>query len=95
MEIQLSLSAIAGALLSIVMEYVPGVASRYEALTAVQKRLTMLLLLVGTAAALYGLSCADLVLYVECSVKGIWELLGMIGLAIGVNQGTHLLTKRS
>lgn len=94
MSIELSLSAIAGMVLSLALEYVPGIAGRYEGLTAVQKRLVMLLLLVLSAAALFGLSCADLVLYVECTARGVLELLGMIGVAIGVNQGTYLLTKK-
>ena len=95
MSIELSLSAIAGMVLSLGLEYVPGIAGRYEGLTAVQKRLVMLVLLLLSAGGLYGLSCADLVLYVECSAQGILELLGMVGVAIGVNQGTHRLIKKS
>jgi hypothetical protein len=95
MSIELSLSAIAGMILSLVLEYVPGVAGRYEGLTAVQKRLVVLVLLLLSAGALFGLSCADLVLYVECTARGVLELLGMIGVAIGVNQGTYLLTKKA
>ena len=95
MEINLGLSAIAGMVLSLVLEYVPGIAGKYEALTAVQKRLTMLLLVVASALALFGLSCADLVIYVECTVRGGFDLLGMIGVAIGVNQGTYMLTKKA
>ena len=95
MTIELSLSAIAGMILSMALEYVPGIAGLYERLTAVQKRLVMLLLLTVSAGGLFGLSCADLVLYVECSARGVLELLGMIGVAIGVNQGTYLLTKKT
>ena len=95
MEISLSLSAIAGMLLSFGMEYIPGIAPRYDTLTAVQKRLTMLILVIVSSVALFGLSCADLIIYVECTVRGGLELVGMIGVAIGVNQGTHLLTKKT
>lgn len=95
MSIEISLSALAGMILSLVLEYVPGIAGLYDGLTAVQKRLVMLVLLLLSAGGLYGLSCADLVLYVECTAQGILELLGMIGVAIGVNQGTYLLTKKS
>lgn len=95
MNIDIGLSALAGMLLSLALEYVPGIAGRYEVLTAVQKRLVMLLLLVASAGALFGLSCADLVAYVECTARGGLELVGMIGVAIGVNQGTHRLTKKA
>lgn len=94
MEISLGLSAIAGMLLSLGLEYIPGIAPRYAALDSVQKRLTMLVLLVLTAGALFGLGCAELVVYVACTTKGAFELVGMIAVAIGVNQGTHSLTKR-
>ncbi len=95
MNTDITLSALAGMLLSLGMEYIPGIAPRYEALAPVQKRLVMLLLLVVTAGALFGISCADLMAYVECTARGIMELLGMIGVAIGVNQGTYMLTKKA
>lgn len=94
MTFEMSLSVLAGMLLSLALEYIPGIAPRYEALSAVWKRLVMLILIIGSAAALYGLSCANVLLYVECTTGGVLELLGMIGVAIGANQGTYLLTKK-
>lgn len=94
MGIEISLSAIAGSLLSLGLEYIPGIAPRYAALDEVQKRLVMLVLIIASAAGLFGASCGDFLVYVECSSDGILELLGMIGIAIAANQGTHGLTKK-
>lgn len=91
----LTISAIAAALLSLGMEYIPGIAPRYAALTETQKKLTMLILLVVTSGALFGLSCADVLGYVECTAQGGYELVGQILVALGVNQGVHKLTKRA
>ena len=94
MNIELSLTAIAAGLLSIGLEYIPGIAPRYAQLSPQGKKLTMLVLLVGSVAGLYGLSCADVLAYVECSTKGLLELGGMLVTAITANQGVHLLTKK-
>jgi len=95
MEIQLSLTAIAAGLLSIGLEYLPGIAPRYDRLSPQGKKLTMLILLVASAAGLYGLSCADVLIYVACTTKGLLDLAGMIVVAITANQGVHRLTKKS
>jgi hypothetical protein len=86
---------LAGAILSLLFEYVPGLSGWYEGQTGTTKRLVMLGAIVVVAAAVYGLSCFNTPwIYVECSTAGLFDLLLAIVAAITANQGVYLLTKR-
>lgn len=92
----LSLTVIAGALLALLFEYVPGLNSWYDTLDEQRKRLIMLVLVVLAGLGIFGLSCGNTPWqYVECSVDGFWEVVGAIAVAIAANQGVHRLTKKS
>ena len=55
----------------------------------------MLGLLVLVALGIFGLSCGGYLNGVSCDDGGIMQLLWMIAIAVGVNQGAHGLGKRS
>lgn len=89
------LSGFAGALLAMLFEYVPGLAGWYEPLLPEHKRLIMLGVLIVVSVVIFALSCGGYVSGPECSDSGALGLLWMILVAIGINQGTHLLGKRA
>ncbi|NMC12674.1 MAG: hypothetical protein GYA34_07295 [Chloroflexi bacterium] len=96
------LAAIAGALLSLLFSYVPGLSDWYASLGAAQndqgtrKRLVMLGLLALVAAGSFGLSCAGwgtgYGLELSCDQQGVMGLLQALLLAAMANQATHRLT---
>ncbi len=88
------LSAIAGVVLSLVLEYVPGVAGWYGKLEATKKRLTVLGLLFVTAGVAYGLSCVAVLDKFVCSGGGAWEAFLVFIAAVVANQAIHLVVKR-
>lgn len=91
----LELAALAGALLSLLFEYVPGLSGWYDTKPETTKRLVMLGAIVVVAAGVYGLSCFNTPwVYVECSTSGLFELLGAVLFAIVGNQATHRIAKK-
>jgi hypothetical protein len=92
----LELAALAGALLSLLFEYVPGLSGWYDAKDEAVKRLIMLGAIVVVAAGIYGLSCFNTPwVYVECTTAGLFALLGQVVMAIVGNQSIHRLTKKA
>lgn len=92
----LQLAALAGALLSLLFEYVPGLSGWYDTKSETVKRLIMLVAIVAVAAGTFGLSCFNTPwVYVECTSAGLVELLGAVLFAIIGNQSTHRLTKKA
>jgi len=91
------LSLIAGAILSLIFSYVPGLNSKFANLQTEYKRLIMLGLVVLTAGGIYGLSCwgfgADIGISVSCDKTGLFGLLRIVILSAVANQGTYGLTK--
>lgn len=100
-----TISMAAGAALSLLFSYMPGLAQWFAALGEAEgdggtrKRLVMLGMLAGVALGAFGLSCARLPLAaveVECSRAGAWELCRALVAAIAANQGVYALSpKRS
>lgn len=91
----LELAALAGALLSLLFEYVPGLSGWYDTKPETTKRLVMLGAIVIVAAGVYGLSCFNTPwVYVECSTTGLFELLSAVVFAIAGNQATHKIAKK-
>jgi hypothetical protein len=100
------LSTIAGAILSLLFSYVPGLSSWYQKLGeggdgvdgGTARRLIMLGLLVLTAASAYGLACsgwgAAFGFALDCDRRGIVGLVQGLVLAVMANQSTYNLTPR-
>ncbi|MFU8772146.1 MAG: hypothetical protein ACNA8H_06975 [Anaerolineales bacterium] len=91
-----TLSAIAGALLSLAFSYIPGLQARFDPLDGVYKRLIMLGLLVLAASAAFSAACAgwaaDLGLGLSCDRSGLIGLLHALFLAIVANQAAFLIS---
>ena len=96
-----TISLIGGTLLSLVLEYVPGLKNLYGKYDKTQKRAMMALLLFVVMFAAYGLSCAGWLeglwpgLAVTCDQAGWQVLIRSYILALVANQGTHGLYKRT
>ena len=92
------LTGIAGVLLSVLFEYVPGLSGWYNALKDNYQRLIMLGLLILVAGAIFGLNCAGWfggqVPAVSCDEKGLQELAWLLVVAIASNQSTHEILPR-
>lgn len=92
------LSMLAGAILSLMFSYLPGLNAKYDALRSEQKRLIMLGLVVLVAIGAYALACAGyderLGYSVECSDAGLFELVKAVIAAVVANQGVYNLTKK-
>ncbi len=90
------LIALIAGLLALVFDYFPGIAKWFDALKVEAKRqLNAVLIFTCTglifAGTCYGLFVTNLV----CSLKGGFDALYIVFLAITVNQGVHLLLKPS
>lgn len=91
------IALIAGVILSLAFSYIPGLNTKYAALSEELKKLIMIGLLAAVAFGAYGLSCAgwfeDLTgIVITCDKSGFVAVLkAFVAAAIG-NQTTHRLT---
>ena len=83
----------AGILLSLIFQYVPGLAPWYEAKGSQAKALIMLACLVAVTALAYVSSCYDLFQVVACTEAGFRTLIMAFVVALASNQSTHQLAK--
>ena len=94
------LTIISAALLSIILEYVPKVKDWFGKLTAAQKKQVNGLGVILIALVIFGLGCWQALELpgwfpvVGCTQAGAWEMVAAVAVALGVNQGVHLLTKK-
>lgn len=92
---QFNLSVIAGIVLSLIFEYIPGVAPWYDSLDMRKKQGVMALALLVVSLAIFGLSCANLIqVGITCDWVGAQELLGMFIAALVANQSTYLIVRK-
>lgn len=100
------LTAVAGALLSLLFSYVPGLAEWYAALGGgdgrgpVYRRLLMLALLSAATLAVFGLACAGLLgdlggPALACDRSGATRLVWAWMLAVMANQSAYLVAPRN
>ena len=90
---QITLSAFAGTLLSLLFSYVPGLSTWYDGKDAQTKALIMAGLLLLAAAGAYGLSCVGWGAYFECTEAGLQTAVSVLFAALVANQATYGLTK--
>jgi hypothetical protein len=86
------LALIAGVVLSLVFSYVPGLNTKFAALDPTYKRLIMLGILVLTAGAIFGLSCASVLIGVTCDKPGLMQLITILILSVIANQSTFAIS---
>ena len=93
-----TLSLAAGALLSLLFGYIPGVKGWFEAKDSVVKRLIMAAALLVVSLAVFGAGCAGLQIPgadIACSAQGAWMLLQVFLLALVANQSMYSITSAS
>lgn len=90
-----TLAMFAGAVLSLLFGYAPGLSQWYEAQTPVSKRQVMFVAVTLTAVGLFFASCYTPFIYVECSTGGAWGLVEVWVLCLVANQGAFLISTRS
>ncbi len=84
---------VAGAL-ALIFDYFPGIATWYDGLSVAAKRQLTAGLVVGVAAIIFAGQCfAIFITNLVCTAKGAFDLLYIVFLAVGVNQGVHALFK--
>ncbi len=93
------LSAVAGALISLLCSYIPGLSDWYAAQDGVHKRLWMLAALCVVAAASLGLACLGIVqaggvALPACSAGGLQTLIEALVIALAANQATYLISPK-
>ena len=90
------LTATAAAILALLFDYAGGLAEWYDQLSDIQQRQLMgVLLLLVSVGVFLGQCFSIFVTNLSCTQTGAMDLLYQFLLAIGVNQGTHLMFKPS
>ena len=91
------IAGIAGAILSLIFSYIPGIQQLWEKLPGVYKRISMLIMLVIVTCAAYGIACVGwapiLGLEITCDRAGALGLINALLLAIMANQSVYEITK--
>lgn len=87
-------AAVLAGFLSLAFTYIPGLNSWFASLAEDMKKALMGALTILTAFVIYILACTPSLgfPYVSCPTGGIWELLGIILVALGVNQGVDRIS---
>ncbi len=89
------LSGIVGILISLALSYIPGLRQRWDALAGDTKRAIIGALLVVTALAVYGLSCAGWVnVGLTCDRAGLMAVLENLIATLIANQSAYVLTHK-
>lgn len=90
------LAVLAGAVLSLLFSYIPGLNVWFGGLESTYKRLIMLGLLAAVAGVVYGMACAgwgeSFGIALTCDQAGLVELLKAFGLAAIANQTAYGLS---
>ncbi|MDX9956263.1 MAG: hypothetical protein RBT75_19360 [Anaerolineae bacterium] len=90
------LSSIAGAILSLLFSYLPGLSGWYDQFDANRKRLVMAALVILVAAGAYGLACSgfgvDFGMALTCDRAGLITLIQAVIAALIANQATYALS---
>ena len=87
-----TLAMIAGAALSLLFSYFPGLNTWFATLSPATKRLVMAGMMLAVAGAVFGLGCAGIVSGVACSRDGILQLVMIYILALSANQSAYAVS---
>ena len=85
-----TLAGLAGIILSLLFSYIPGLNTKYAALSSEYKKLIMLGILALLAAAIYGLACWGVLTELTgwtltCDKSGLIQLARIFGVAAALN----------
>lgn len=93
------LAFLAGAVLSLIFSYIPGLNVKFAGLASEYKRLIMLGLLALVAAAVFGISCTgfgdQLGILLACDKAGAMQLVQAFVIAAIANQTTYSLSPQT
>lgn len=91
----LLVALVAGAM-ALIFDYFPGIAKWFDAKPVETKRLINAGGVIGFALILFVGQCFAIFLTnLVCTMKGLFDLLYLIFIALSVNQGVHLVLKPS
>lgn len=92
------LASVAGVVLSLLLAYVPGLATWYANKDAMSKARIMGGLLILVALSIFGMACAHIIsdfgLAVMCTKESALQLVQILIAALIANQGTFMLAVR-
>ena len=86
-----NIGAVAGAVLSLLFKYIPGLNTWYDAKEPQKKELVMLGIVMIVVGGAYLLSCYGPLNIYACTKAGAWEAMFALVGAIAGNQGTYLM----
>ena len=93
---QVFITSAAAILLSLAVSYIPGLNTKFAAVTPEKKRLVMLGLMVLTSAIIFGLGCSKLLpTNIACSEAGLFQLSVNLFFAAVANQTTFSLSPQT
>jgi hypothetical protein len=88
------LASIAGIVLTLAFSYIPGLNAAFDKLAPTTKRLTMAVLLLVVAVAVFGLSCGNVIASVTCDRAGLIGLVNVFIAALIANQAAYALSPK-
>ena len=93
------LGGLAGAILSLLFEWFPGLSGWYGKQEPIVKRGVMAVALVLASVVVFALACAGFLeafnWTLSCDTDGLAKLMGLLFAALAVNQPFHALIKKS
>lgn len=90
----LTLGTIIAAVLSLLLDYFPGIAAKYDALSVAAKRQLAAVFAVVIVGVVFALTCTSIVTSnLTCTVTGAWDAVSNIIYVFVVGQGVHAGTK--
>jgi hypothetical protein len=90
----LTLGTIIAAALSLLLDYFPGVAAKYDALSVAAKRQLAAVFAIVIVGVVFTLTCTNLVTSnLVCTTAGAWDAVTNIIYVFVVGQGVHAGTK--
>jgi O-antigen/teichoic acid export membrane protein len=89
-----TLVTIIASLVSLMLDYFPGLAAKYDALSVATKRQIAAVLAVVIVGVVFGLTCTNIVTSnLTCSTAGAWDAISNIIYVFVIGQGVHAGTK--
>jgi O-antigen/teichoic acid export membrane protein len=90
----LTLGTIIAAALSLLLDYFPGIAAKYDALSVAAKRQWAAVFAIVIVGVVFALTCTNFVTSnLTCTVTGAWDAVSNIIYVFVVGQGVHAGTK--
>lgn len=89
------ISAGAGALLSLALNYIPGLNAKFAALSSEAKSGIVALSLIVLSALIAGSSCLGWWVWLPCDKNGLLKLAECLFFALAANQGVYKLSPQT